>query len=75
MKSMTCNQLGGACDEIFQAETFEEIGNLSRNHAMKMFQQEDAAHIAAGERMRELMQEPEAMKEWFDSKKKEFDAL
>ena len=25
--------------------------------------------------MQELMQKPEAMKDWFESKKKEFDAL
>ena len=25
MKTMTCKQLGGACDEKFSAETFEKI--------------------------------------------------
>ena len=25
MKTMKCKELGGACDEEFQAETFEEI--------------------------------------------------
>ena len=27
MKTMTCKQLGGACDLEFQAETFEEIAS------------------------------------------------
>lgn len=26
MKTMTCNDLGGVCDEKFHAETFEEMG-------------------------------------------------
>ncbi|SGZ03445.1 hypothetical protein [Moritella viscosa] len=30
MKTMTCNQLGGACDEKFQAESFDEIAELSK---------------------------------------------
>ena len=38
MKTMTCNQLGGACDKEFQANTFEEISEMSKNHGMEMFQ-------------------------------------
>ena len=75
MKTMTCEQLGGACNEIFQAESFEEIGEMSKNHAMEMFQQGDAAHLEAAGKMKELMQDPNAMKDWFDSKRKEFEAL
>lgn len=30
MKVMSCKQLGGACDVLFQAETFEEIAQKSR---------------------------------------------
>lgn len=75
MKTMTCEQLGGACEKAFQAESFEEIGEMSKNHAMEMFQQGDEAHLKAGEKMKELMQNPDEMKGWFDSKRKEFDAL
>ena len=39
MKTMTCSQLGGACDKEFQAETFEEMAELSKQHGMEMFQQ------------------------------------
>ena len=28
MKTMTCNQLGGACNQTFSAETFDEIADL-----------------------------------------------
>ena len=75
MKTMTCNQLGGACNQTFSAETFDEIAEMSKQHGMEMFQQQDAAHLAAMEKMRELMQDPAAMQQWFDSKKSEFESL
>jgi hypothetical protein len=75
LKTMTCNQLGGACDKEFQAETFEEIAEMSKQHGIEMFQRNDAAHLEAANKMRELMQTPGAMEEWFESKRKEFQAL
>ena len=35
----------------------------------------DEEHIKAMKEMKELMNDPEAMKEWIESKQKEFDAL
>lgn len=75
MKTMTCKQLGGACDKTFQAETFDEMAELSKQHGMEMFQKQDEEHLEAMKRIQALMQKPEAMKEWFESKKKEFEAL
>jgi len=75
MKTMTCRQLGGACDEEFHANSFDEIAGMSKQHGMKMFQKKDAAHLEAMNSMQALMKRPEAMKEWFESKRKEFDAL
>lgn len=72
---MTCKQLGGACDLEFHANTFEEMAEMSKAHGMKMFQQKDEAHLQAMNEMRELMKTPLAMKEWFDNKRKEFEAL
>ena len=72
---MTCNQLGGACGKEFRAKSFDEIAGMSKQHAMEMFQQKDAAHLKAMNDMQELMKKPEAMKEWFENKKKEFEAL
>ena len=34
---MTCIQLGGACDKKFQADSFEEIAKMSKQHGMEMF--------------------------------------
>jgi hypothetical protein len=38
MKTMTCKQLGGACDKEFYANSFEEMADLSKKHGMEMFQ-------------------------------------
>jgi hypothetical protein len=75
MKTMTCKQLGGACDMAFHANSFEEIANQSKKHGMEMFQQGDQKHLQAMNEMKELMTSPEAMKQWFDSKRKEFDGM
>ena len=75
VKTMTCKQLGGACDKAFNANTFEEISGMSKQHAMEMFQKKDGAHLKAMNEMQELMKKPEVMKEWFENKKKEFEAL
>ena len=75
MKIMTCKQLGGACDEEFQAETFEEMAELSKQHGMKMHQEQHAAHLEAMEKMQDLMKNPEKMSKWFESKRQEFEDL
>ena len=75
MKTMTCNQLGGACDEKFRAQTFEEMAELSKKHGMEMYQKQDADHLEAMKKMQALMQDPEQMQSWFEGKRKEFEAL
>ena len=75
MKTMTCEQLGGACDKEFHSNSFDEIAGMSKQHAMEMFQKKDAAHLKAMNEMQELMKKPEAMKKWFENRKKEFEAL
>ena len=72
---MTCKQLGGACDIEFHADTFEEMAALSKSHGMEMHKKQDAAHLEAMQKMGEFMQEPADMEQWFESKRKEFEAL
>ncbi len=72
---MTCKQLGGACDKKFHANSFEEIAEMSKNHGIEMFQMSDKDHLKAMDKMKDLMQKPEAMKEWFESKTQEFTSL
>ena len=72
---MTCHQLGGACDEAFRADSFEEMAELSKRHAMEMFQKQDEAHLNAMSKIQQLMKAPEEMDKWFESKRMEFSAL
>jgi len=77
MKTMTCKQLGGpqTCEKEFHANTFDEIADLSKKHGMEMFQQKDEAHIKAMEQMKEVMKDSNAMSQWMESKRKEFEEL
>jgi hypothetical protein len=41
MKRMTCKQLSGACDLEFEADSFEAMADLSKNHGMEMYKAAD----------------------------------
>ena len=75
MKTMTCNQLGGACNMEFKGNTFEEIMAQSKAHGKEMFDKNDSAHLKAMQDMRTLMQSPEAMQEWMKAKRQQFQDL
>lgn len=75
MKTMSCKQLGGACDLEFSANTFEEMSELSKQHGMEMFKNQDPAHLAAMNNIQELMKDPEAINAWLENKKREFAEL
>lgn len=74
MKEMTCKELGGACDKIFRANTFDEIAEISKLHGQEMFKRGDPDHLKAMEKMRTLMEKPEAMNRWFEEKKEIFES-
>ncbi|MFC2013820.1 DUF1059 domain-containing protein [Chloroflexota bacterium] len=75
MKTKTCKQLGGPCDKEFYAETFDEMVEMSQKHGMEMAEKGDVEHINMMEKMKEGMNNPEAMKVWVENIQKEFDAL
>jgi predicted small metal-binding protein len=75
MKTMTCRQLGGACNTEFHANSFDEMAAQSKKHGMEMFQKGDQDHLKAMNDMMELMKTTDAMKTWFEGKRKEFEAL
>ena len=75
MKTVTCKQLGGVCDKEFHAETLEQMGKMSKEHAMEMAEKGDKGHIEKMKEMKDLMNKPEAIKEWNEKIQKEFDAL
>lgn len=74
MKTMTCKQLGGACNHPLSANSFDEIAMLVSKHAREMVANGDQAHIAAMNEMRQQMTSPEAMQAWMADKRKTFDA-
>jgi hypothetical protein len=73
MKTMTCKQLGGACDKEFTTSTFDEMAELSRLHGIEMMQCGEKGHLKAMTAMQNLMKMPVKMEEWFENKKKEFE--
>ncbi|MFT4772116.1 MAG: putative iron-regulated protein [Cryomorphaceae bacterium] len=75
MKTMTCNQLGGACDKEFSADTFDEMAELGKKHGMEMFQKGDLPHLDAMTKMQEMAQSPTNMNEWNQTKRAVFDSL
>jgi predicted small metal-binding protein len=75
MKTMTCKQLGGACDHTFSANSFDEIAMMVSKHAREKVQQGDAAHIEAMNEMRKSMTSQEAMDAWMDEKRTAFNSL
>ncbi len=75
MKTMTCKQLGGACNQTFSANTFDEIAMMVSKHARQMVAEGEAAHIEAMNDMRNKMTSPEATNAWMDEKRKLFHSL
>ena len=74
MKSMTCNQLGGACDLVFSGETFDDLVALSQQHGKEMFGANDGPHMEAMSAIMGLMKSGE-MDSWMAARKADFDAL
>jgi len=66
MKTMTCKQTGGVCDEEFHGETLDEIGEMSKKHAMEMAEKGDQTHIDKMGEMKDMMNQPEAIKDWHE---------
>jgi hypothetical protein len=75
MKSVTCKQLGGACDLVFEANTFKEAASLSQQHGMEMAKANDQAHLDVMEEMQVLMTDLQAMQQWMKDKEEMFNNL
>jgi len=72
MKSMTCKELDGVCDEEIKGETPEEMMKNSQEHAMSA---NDDAHKNKMKQMGEMPKDPETIKKYMDDFKAKFDAL
>lgn len=74
MKSITCRELGGACDKEFLGNTFQEVAEQSRAHGIEMMETGDKDHLKAMEEMKKLMESPEAMSSWMEDKERLFNS-
>lgn len=72
MKTMTCKELGGACDQEFTAETFDEISELSKKHAQEMYAKGDETHTQAMKEMQDVARSPAALEKWMNEKREAF---
>ncbi len=71
---MTCRQMGGPCDVLFQAQTADEMMGLGAAHVNEMADK-DAAHKAAFDMMEEGRKNPESGKAWYEKFVTDFSAL
>ncbi len=72
MKKLTCKDLGGPCDHVFESETFEEMAELCKAHVMEMIAAGDAPHQDAVNAMMSMA--PEQQQVEFLKYKERFEA-
>lgn len=75
MKTMTCKQLGGPCDEKFQANTADEIIKAQDKHLKEIVAGGDETHKNALEMMQGRWRNPIKGMGWYMQTKKDFASL
>jgi predicted small metal-binding protein len=75
MKTMTCQQLGGACGLRLRGETADEIIKAQDKHLREAVAGGDATHEEALNAMKGRWKHPIKGMGWYKSTKKEFAAL
>lgn len=72
MKTMTCRQLGGPCDQPLHGETADDVIKAQNRHLKDAVKAGDAAHEHAHNEMKARWRHPKQSMEWYTSTKKEF---
>jgi len=75
MKTMTCKQLGGACDLQLRGATADAVIKAQDKHLREAVAAGDAAHEPALDAMKGRWKNPIKGMGWYKSTKKEFAAL
>ncbi len=75
MKTMTCRQLGGACDLALRGETADEVIKAQDRHLREAVAAGDTAHEQALEEMKGRWKHPLRGMGWYKSTKREFAGL
>ncbi|GAA4364812.1 hypothetical protein GCM10023146_05860 [Nocardioides caricicola] len=75
MKTMTCRQMGGPCDQAFQGEKADDVINQQDQHLKDMVAAGDETHVPANNDMRGRWKHPIKGMGWYKDTKKAFAAL
>ena len=75
MKTMTCRQLGGACDLALQGETADQVIKMQDAHLKNVVAEGDEAHQQALKEMKGRWKHPIKGMGWYKNTKREFAAL
>ena len=75
MKTMTCNQLGGACDLALHGTTADEVIKAQDKHLKEVVAAGDANHQQALQEMKGRWKHPIRGMGWYKQTKAAFAAL
>jgi hypothetical protein len=75
MKTMTCRQLGGACDLALRGATADEVIKLQDKHLRSVVAEGDVAHEDALAQMKGRWKHPIKGMGWYKNVKRDFAAL
>ena len=75
MRTMTCRQLGGACDLALRGESADDVIKAQDRHLREAVAAGDTAHEQALEEMKGRWKHPLRGMGWYKSTKREFAGL
>ena len=75
MKTMTCEQLGGACDLALRGDTADEVIKAQDRHLREAVAAGDTSHEGALEAMKGRWKHPIKGMGWYKNTKRDFAAL
>jgi predicted small metal-binding protein len=75
MKTMTCKQLGGACDLQLRGDTADEVIKAQDRHLRDAVAEGDTAHEPALNEMKGRWKHPIKGMGWYKNTKREFSEL
>jgi hypothetical protein len=75
MKTMTCRQLGGACDLVHSGDDANAIIKTQDKHLKEVVAAGDTDHEAALKEMKGRWKRPVSGMKWYRQVQRDFDAL
>jgi hypothetical protein len=75
VKTMTCTQLGGACDLALRGDTADDVIKAQDKHLNEVVAGGDAAHEQALKEMKGRWKHPIKGMGWYKDTKREFASL